>query len=56
MDLQVIPGQTIKMGDRLGTIGRGDVARGNGPDLIAVAYFPPADRYILLKDLIHEII
>jgi HlyD family secretion protein len=43
LDLQVILGQTIKMGDRLGTIGRGYEARGNGRDLIAAAYFPPAD-------------
>ena len=56
LDLQVIPGQTIKMGDRLGTIGRGDVARGNGPDLIAVAYFPPADARRLPLGLPVEVV
>jgi HlyD family secretion protein len=47
LDLQVIQGQTVKTGDRLGTIGRNtnppkDKTR-TGGDLIAVSYFPPAD-------------
>ena len=47
LDLQVIQGQTVKLGDRLGTIGRntrppkGD--NKTGGDLIAVSYFSPAD-------------
>ena len=47
LDLQVIHGQTVKLGDRLGTIGRntrppkGD--NKTGGDLIAVSYFSPAD-------------
>ena len=47
LDLQVIQGQTVKIGDRLGTIGRNSrVPKGEsrtGGDLIAVSYFPPAD-------------
>ena len=47
LDLQVIQGQTVKLGDRLGTIGRNTrPAKGDnktGGDLIAVAYFSPAD-------------
>ena len=47
LDLQVIQGQTVKTGDRLGTIGRSsrppkDVSA-TGGDLIAVSYFSPAD-------------
>ena len=47
LDLQVIQGQTVKLGDRLGTIGRntrppkGD--NKTGGDLIAVSYFSPPD-------------
>ena len=47
LDHQVIQGQTVKLGDRLGTIGRntrppkGD--NKTGGDLIAVSYFSPAD-------------
>ena len=47
LDLQVIQGQTVKTGDRLGTIGRSASPdtdqRKTGGDLMAVAYFPPAD-------------
>ena len=47
LDLQVIQGQTVKLGDRLGTIGRNTrPAKGDnktGGDLIAVSYFSPAD-------------
>lgn len=43
LDLQVIEGQTVGLGQRLGTIGRG---RSDGPpaaSLKAVSYFSPAD-------------
>ena len=47
LDLQVIQGQTVKLGDRLGTIGRNTrPPKGEsktGGDLIAVSYFSPAD-------------
>jgi len=47
LDLQVIQGQTVKLGDRLGTIGRNTTpSKGDnktGGDLIAVSYFSPAD-------------
>ena len=47
LDLQVIQGQTVKLGDRLGTIGRNTrPSKGDnktGGDLIAVSYFSPAD-------------
>jgi HlyD family secretion protein len=47
LDLQVIQGQTVKLGDRLGTIGRNSrPPKGDnktGGDLIAVSYFSPAD-------------
>ncbi len=47
LDLQVIPGQTVKTGDRLGTVGRNSNptkdASKTGGDLIAVSYFSPAD-------------
>ena len=56
LDLQVIPGQTIKMGDRLGTIGHGEVERGNGIDLIAVSYFSPADARRLPLGLPVEVV
>jgi HlyD family secretion protein len=39
LDLQVIPGQTVAVGQRLGTIGR----LPNGVPLRAVSYFAPAD-------------
>ena len=47
LDLQVIQGQTVKLGDRLGTIGRNTRPpksdNKTGGDLIAVSYFSPAD-------------
>jgi HlyD family secretion protein len=43
MDLQVIEGQTVGMGQRLGTIGRGQVDDASAGQLKAVAYFSPAD-------------
>ena len=47
LDLQVIQGQTVKLGDRLGTIGRNTrPPKGDNKtvgDLIAVSYFSPAD-------------
>lgn len=52
LDLQVIPGQTVAVGQRLGTIGRG----GGSQSLIAVAYFPPADARRLRLGLPVEIV
>ncbi|MEB3244248.1 MAG: NHLP bacteriocin system secretion protein [Cyanobacteriota bacterium] len=43
LDLQVIGGQTVALGQRLGTIGRGEDSGGGAPSLRAVAYFAPAD-------------
>ena len=43
LDLQVIAGQTVKLRDRLGTIGRLQQTSKKAPDLKAVAYFAPAD-------------
>jgi len=43
LDLQVIAGQTVKLRDRLGTIGRLQQTAQKDPDLKAVAYFAPAD-------------
>jgi len=43
LDLQVIEGQTVGMGQRLGTIGRGQVDDASAGQLKAVAYFSPAD-------------
>ncbi|MEB3305276.1 MAG: HlyD family efflux transporter periplasmic adaptor subunit, partial [Cyanobacteriota bacterium] len=43
LDLQVIEGQTVGMGQRLGTIGRGQVDDASAAQLKAVAYFSPAD-------------
>jgi len=43
LDLQVIPGQTVAQGQRLGTIGRPDNPDGTPAPLQAVAYFTPAD-------------
>jgi HlyD family secretion protein len=60
LDLQVIPGQTIKAKDRLGTIGRDQAprtgAQKDGGDLIAVAYFPPADARRLPLGLPVEVV
>ena len=43
LDLQVIEGQTVGMGQRLGTIGRGQVDDASAGKLKAVAFFYPAD-------------
>lgn len=43
LDLQVIEGQTVAMGQRLGTIGRGEADEASAAPLKAVAYFSPAD-------------
>lgn len=43
LDLQVIEGQTVGMGQRLGTIGRGQVDDASAGKLKAVAFFSPAD-------------
>ena len=43
LDLQVIEGQTVGMGQRLGTIGRGQGDEASAEPLKAVAYFSPAD-------------
>jgi len=43
LDLQVIQGQTVGMGQRLGTIGRPQTPSASGRPLKAVAYFAPAD-------------
>ena len=43
LDLQVIPGQTVATGQRLGTIGHPEQGRGSAVALKAVAYFAPAD-------------
>lgn len=43
LDLQVIQGQTVGMGQRLGTIGRSQTLSASGRPLKAVAYFAPAD-------------
>lgn len=60
LDLQVIQGQTVKTGDRLGTIGRSaspDAAQSEtGGDLMAVAYFPPADARRLPLGLPVEVV
>ena len=43
LDLQVIQGQTVAMGQRLGTIGRPHTSSAGDRPLKAVAYFAPAD-------------
>ena len=43
LDLQVIPGQTVGTGQRLGTIGRPEQPDARERPLKAVAYFAPAD-------------
>lgn len=52
LDLQVIPGQTVAVGQRLGTLGR----RGEGPPLRAAAYFRPADARRLPPGLPVEVV
>ena len=56
LDLQVIPGQTVKMGDRLGTIGKADSPNGDDGELMAVAYFSPADARRLPAGLPVEVV
>lgn len=52
LDLQVIPGQTVRLGQRLGTIGRTSDA---GP-LRAVSYFAPADARRLKPGMAVEVV
>jgi HlyD family secretion protein len=54
LDLQVIEGQTVAMGQRLGTIGRQE--RGGAGLLRAVAYFAPADARRLPLGLPVEVV
>ncbi len=56
LDLQVIPGQTVGTGDRLGTIGRPDRPAAGEPPLRAVAYFAPADARRLPPGLPVEVV
>ena len=56
IDLQVIPGQTVKLGDRLGTIGLAATSNKKAPDLKAVAYFAPADARRLPLGLPVEVV
>lgn len=60
LDLQVIAGQTIKIGDRLGTIGRAALPSKTRQqpvdDLMAVAYFAPEDARRLPLGLPVEVV
>ena len=56
LDLQVIPGQTVALGQRLGTLGRVDSPDGTSPSLRAVAYFAPADARRLPVGLPVEVV
>ncbi len=56
LDLQVIPGQTVSTGQRLGTIGRSDRPRAGERPLRAVAYFAPADARRLPDGLPVEVV
>jgi HlyD family secretion protein len=56
LDLQVIPGQTVALGQRLGTLGRLDSRDGTAPTLRAVAYFAPADARRLPLGLPVEVV
>ena len=56
LDLQVIAGQTVGTGQRLGTIGRSPAAAAAGPTLRAVAYFAPADARRLPTGLPVEVV
>jgi HlyD family secretion protein len=55
LDLQVIQGQTVATGQRLGTLGRAGGGAG-GPRLQAVAYFAPADARRLPAGLPVEVV
>ncbi len=52
LDVQVIPGQTVAVGQRLGTIGR----LANGVPLQAVSYFAPADARRLRAGMPVEVV
>jgi HlyD family secretion protein len=56
LDLQVIPGQTVKLSDRLGTIGNLAQTATKAPDLKAVAYYAPADARRLPLGLPVEVV
>ena len=56
LDLQVIPGQTVETGQRLGTIGREEQPRAGDRPLRAVAYFAPADARRLPPGLPVEVV
>jgi HlyD family secretion protein len=56
LDLQVIQGQTVATGQRLGTLGRALRPSGSEPPLRAVAYFAPADARRLPVGLPVEVV
>ena len=56
LDLQVIPGQTVGTGQRLGTIGVRDQPQAGDGKLKAVAYFAPADARRLPLGLEVEVV
>ena len=56
LDLQVIPGQTVGTGQRLGTIGRPEQPSAGDRPLKAVAYFAPADARRLPPGLPVEVV
>ncbi len=56
LDLQVIPGQTVGTGQRLGTIGRPEQPDARNRPLKAVAYFAPADARRLQPGLPVEVV
>ena len=56
LDLQVIPGQTVGTGQRLGTIGRPEKPDAQDRPLKAVAYFSPADARRLPLGLPVEVV
>ncbi len=56
LDLQVIQGQTVATGQRLGTLGRAGGGGAVGPRLQAVAYFAPADARRLPAGLPVEVV
>ena len=56
LDLQVIPGQTVGTGQRLGTIGRPEQPEAGDRPLKAVAYFAPADARRLQPGLPVEVV
>ncbi|MBM5801701.1 MAG: NHLP bacteriocin system secretion protein [Cyanobacteria bacterium K_DeepCast_35m_m2_023] len=56
LDLQVIPGQTVGVGQRLGTIGNTATPQAGQQPLKAVAYFAPADARRLPPGLEVEVV